>query len=74
MDLTDVYTLQPYANAQATTPLGPPQILSLSDLATDCPQTQLSNSAAITNTHPIADTFDRCNPRLIPPIEVKRLG
>ncbi|TAQ90994.1 hypothetical protein B7494_g726 [Chlorociboria aeruginascens] len=75
MDLADVSTLQPYANSAATTRMGTPQQLTLSDLATDCPKSSdISTNGAINNYHPIDDTFNRCNPRLQIPVQIKRLG
>ncbi|RAL68181.1 hypothetical protein DID88_008888 [Monilinia fructigena] len=40
-DVTDVYTLQPYANTKVKTRMGDPKQLQLSDLRTDCPQTTI---------------------------------
>lgn len=73
MDITDVYTIPPYANATATLQSSAVP-LTLSDLQ-NCPSySHISTDGAIQNDHPVSDTYNRCNPRLIFPIELKRLG
>lgn len=74
MDLSDVYTIQPYADATATTNEGPPALLTLSDLE-NCPNYKdISTTGQILATHPVDNTYNRCNPRLVFPVELKRLG
>ncbi|KFZ14262.1 hypothetical protein V502_06154 [Pseudogymnoascus sp. VKM F-4520 (FW-2644)] len=70
-DITDVSTLVPYDDETATTRRSTRQ-LYLSDLGKNCPATQ--DSDAVTNTHPVKNADSRCNPNLIIPVEIKRMG
>ncbi|KAE9376038.1 hypothetical protein N431DRAFT_543391 [Stipitochalara longipes BDJ] len=76
MDLTDVLTLQPYADHTVTTRMGPPIPLTLSDLTSDCQNTYatFSTDGAYVNTHPVYGMYNRCHPRFEFPIQIKRLG
>ena len=76
MDLTDVSTLQAYADHTVTTRMGPPLPLTLSDLTSDCLNTYstFSTDGAYVNTHPVYGMYNRCHPRFVFPIEIKRLG
>jgi hypothetical protein len=76
MDLTDVSTLQPFADHTVTTRMGPPEQLQLTDLQSGCPGTYatFSTDGAFLNTHPVFGTYNRCHPRFVYPIELKRLG
>lgn len=76
MDLTDVYTLQPYADHTVTTRMGPPLPLTLSDLTSNCLNTYgtFSTDGAYINTHPVYGNYNRCHPRFVFPIELKRVG
>ncbi|KAH8588060.1 hypothetical protein B0O99DRAFT_375216 [Bisporella sp. PMI_857] len=82
MDLTDVSTMQPYPDATARDRLGDPRQLTLADLATDCPkfsdrpegQTLIHSSGAIIDEHPIDNDWNRCNPRLMMPPQMKSVG
>lgn len=70
-NITDVSTLVPYTDETATTRRSTRQ-LYLSDLGKNCPATQ--DSAAATNTHPVKNADSRCNPNLIIPPQIKRIG
>lgn len=76
MELTEVSTLQPFADHTVTTRMGPPQQLVLSDLMNGCPGTYatFSTDGAFLNTHPVFGTYNRCHPRFVYPIQLKRLG
>lgn len=76
MDLTDVSTLQPYADHTVTTRMGPPQQLVLSDLENNCLNTYstFSTDGAYINTHPVYGNYNRCHPRFVFPIQLKRIG
>jgi hypothetical protein len=76
MGLTDVSTLQPYADHTVTTRMGPPQQLTLSDLESNCLNTYgtFSTDGAFVNTHPVYGNYNRCHPRFVFPIELKRIG
>lgn len=76
MDLTDVSTLQPYADHTVTTRMGPPEQLYLSDLTINCKETYstFSTDGAYINTHPVYGMYNRCHPRFVFPIELKRIG
>ena len=76
MDLTDVSTLQPYQDNTATTRMGPPRQLVLSDLEFNCLNTYgtFSTDGAYINTHPVYGNYNRCHPRYVFPIQLKRLG
>src|ERR1700710_3052784 len=73
LDLTDISTMQPYADITAIQRLGDPLQLNLDDLATDCPKDQslpaaetvYTSDGAVINPHPVADNYNRCNPRLV---------
>lgn len=71
MDLTDISTLQPYADATATT-RGPPLQLQLSDL--DFSACSSTEPAASIQRHPLDNASNRCNPSLQWPIQLKRIG
>ncbi|KAF4633251.1 hypothetical protein G7Y89_g4869 [Cudoniella acicularis] len=74
---TDVYTLAPYANSYITTRMGPPQLLTLSDIETNC-STDAAESLQFNDhyflTHPIPGLVNRCFPRISMPQEVYSLG
>lgn len=76
MDLTDVSTLQDYPDHTAASRLGPPLPLTLSDIISGCPGTYatFSTDGAFVNTHPVAGPYNRCHPRFVFPVELKRLG
>jgi hypothetical protein len=76
MDPTEVYTLQPYADHTVTTRMGPPQPLILSDLTSNCQETYstFSTDGAFVNTHPVYGMYNRCHPRFVFPIQLKRIG
>ncbi|RFU28805.1 hypothetical protein B7463_g7552, partial [Scytalidium lignicola] len=76
MDLTEVSTLQPYADHTVTTRMGPPQPLLLRDLTSNCLSTygSFSTDGAFLNTHPVFGNYNRCNPRFVFPIQFKRIG
>lgn len=82
MDLTDVSTLQPFPDATARYRIGDSKQLDLADLATDCPkfsdrppdQTLILSDGGIVDTHPIANDWNRCNPRLVMPSAMKSVG
>lgn len=76
MPISDVLTMQPYANAAATTRMGPPRQLTLTDFD-NCPA--LTKSLwdlipVIADEHPNMDTFNRCNPHLAVPAALRALG
>ncbi|KAM3075651.1 hypothetical protein ACMFMG_007784 [Clarireedia jacksonii] len=73
-DLTDVYTLQPFKNAKATTRMGPPQQLQLSDLRTDCPQTTVLPKKYfdyLETNHLVEGEDSQCNPILSWPTDLR---
>lgn len=82
LDLTEVSTLQPFADATVRDRLGDPLQLNLNDLATDCPKNQQDPAAymvytsdgAVINPHPVANRYNRCNPRLVMPDRMKSVG
>lgn len=76
MDLTDVSTLQPYADHTVTTRMGQPKQLNLSDLQYNCLNTYgtFSTDGAYINTHPVYGNYNRCYPRFVFPIQLKRIG
>jgi len=76
LDMTELTTLQPYADHTVTTRMGPPQALTLSDITSNCLNTysSFSTDGAFLNTHPVYGNYNRCNPRFIFPIQLKRLG
>jgi len=82
MDLTDVSTMRPYPDATARDRLGDPRQITLADLATNCPkfsdtphdQTLIHSSGAIIDEHPIENDWNRCNPRLVMPAQMKSVG
>jgi hypothetical protein len=55
IDLANVSTFQPYADHTATTRMGPPRQLTLSDIMSGCPGTYatFSTDGAFLNTHPV---------------------
>jgi hypothetical protein len=68
--LSKVSTLQPYADAAATTRMGPPQQLKLNDLRSDCPVVAASDVPV--NNHNIYNETDvGCNPVLEYKIDLK---
>ncbi|KAF4635416.1 hypothetical protein G7Y89_g2681 [Cudoniella acicularis] len=70
-NITDVSTLQPYANAKATTRMGNPEQLHLSDLKSNCPQAY----TAPAQNHNIWNTRDPgCNPVLVWRTDLKDAG
>jgi hypothetical protein len=78
MLISDVSTLQPYANKDAHTRLGPERQLTLSDFE-NCPKSQAEPAhdkllSAIFDPHPVKNTFNRCNPHLVMPYQMKELG
>jgi hypothetical protein len=80
-DLTEVFTFQPYADATVQTREGPPQQLTLADLATNCPKDAKPEATMLTtingvviDEHPVANTFDRCNPALSMPDAMRSVG
>ena len=82
MDLTDVSSLRPYPDATARDRLGDPRQLTLADLATNCPkfsdtpegQTLIHSAGAIIDEHPVENDWNRCNPRLVMPDQMKSVG
>lgn len=70
-DLTDVSTLVPYTEEHATYRQSARQ-LYLSDLDTNCTQTFDGDYA--TETYRMKNQINRCNPSLVIPIQIKRLG
>jgi hypothetical protein len=73
-DITDVSTLQPFKNAKATTRMGPPQQLELSDLRTDCPETTIlpKNYFDYLETNHLVEGEDsKCNPILSWPTDLR---
>jgi len=78
-DLTDVYTLQPYKNAAATTRMGPPEQLQLSDLRTDCPAVtadpnSLDSLNLISYKNILGTNDTECNPILSWPTRLKHIA
>jgi hypothetical protein len=76
MDITDVSTLQPYSDAAAATRMGGPQQLTLTDLE-HCPKTEKEPEniwSKIFDPHPNKDQYNRCNPHLVMPLQMKQLG
>lgn len=73
MDLTDVMTIPPYANAKATTRDEIRQ-LTLSDLENCTAYSVTNTKGVLTDHHPIDNDYNRCNPRLFVPMEFKRVG
>ncbi|KUJ10113.1 uncharacterized protein LY89DRAFT_740507 [Mollisia scopiformis] len=73
MALSDVSTLPPYADVSATT-RAPARPLTLSDLE-NCPSwSVLKTEGVLTESHPVSNVFNRCNPRLWVPMEFRRVG
>ncbi|KAG9237134.1 hypothetical protein BJ875DRAFT_174735 [Amylocarpus encephaloides] len=71
--LTDVSTLQPYANERETGPMTTRQ-LTLSDLYSDCPPVADTSSLS-SQTHPLqGDRGYRCFPRFAIPSQIKEWG
>lgn len=76
MPMSDALTMQPYANSVASTRLGPPRPLTLSDLesCSELPSNLWTYIPAIMTLHPVADDFYRCNPHFVVPPEVWAMG
>jgi hypothetical protein len=70
-DLTDVSTLVPYSKDGATSRQSTRQ-LYLSDLGTNC--TQEFDGDIATETYRTKNNINRCNPSLVIPAGIKRLG
>jgi len=68
-------TIPPYANAAATTRIGPTRVLTLKDIASDCPDNQ---GKVITGEyvvkHPIQGQSARCNPQVVWPTQLIPMG
>ncbi|CAK7212882.1 hypothetical protein SCUCBS95973_001611 [Sporothrix curviconia] len=71
-DLTDVSTLVPYMEETASTRRSTRQ-LYLSDLGDDCDGSFMA-STLTTQTHPLKNTANRCNPSLVIPKAIKTFG
>lgn len=76
MDFTELLTLQPYADHTVQTRMGPPRALTMQDILSGCPGTYatFSTDGAFINTHPVYGPYNRCHPRFVFPIQLKRLG
>ncbi|KAB8304448.1 hypothetical protein EYC80_003843 [Monilinia laxa] len=73
-DVTDVYTLQPYANTKVKTRMGDPKQLRLSDLRTDCPQTTILPEDMfdyLETNHVVLGQDSQCNPILSWPTDLR---
>jgi len=73
-DVTDVYTLQPYANTKVKTRMGDPKQLQLSDLRTDCPQTTILPEDMfdyLETNHVVLGQDSQCNPILSWPTDLR---
>jgi hypothetical protein len=73
MDPADVSTLQPFPSSNAHTRMGPPQVLDVNDLGTDCGNFQAATMAPMSLKN-IPGDINRCNPRIEWPSEVGDLG
>jgi hypothetical protein len=78
MDPADVSTLQLFEDGDATSMIGPPKVLNLDDIATNCDQAAFSSQITMASdwtAHPIAsDAFNRCSPRISWPPQIASLG
>ncbi|KAF8849930.1 hypothetical protein BDZ45DRAFT_752265 [Acephala macrosclerotiorum] len=73
MALSDVSTLPPFADAAATA-RDPARPFALSDLE-KCPAySVLSTQGVLTESHPVSNVYNRCNPRMWVPMEFRRVG
>ncbi|PQE34065.1 hypothetical protein CJF32_00002895 [Rutstroemia sp. NJR-2017a WRK4] len=73
-DIKDVSTMQPFKNAKATTRMGPPQQLELSDLRTDCPKTTILPEDYFDyqgTNHLVQGEDSQCNPILSWPTDLR---
>ncbi|ESZ97341.1 hypothetical protein SBOR_2271 [Sclerotinia borealis F-4128] len=73
-DVTDVYTMQPFANTKVKTRMGDPKQLQLSDLRTDCPQTTILPEDIfdyLETNHVVLGEDSRCNPILSWPTDLR---
>ena len=73
-DVTDVYTLQPFANTIATTRMGAPKQLQLSDLRMDCPKTTILPDDIfdyLETNHVVLGKDSQCNPILSWPVDLR---
>ncbi|PQE12321.1 hypothetical protein CJF31_00000525 [Rutstroemia sp. NJR-2017a BVV2] len=73
-DITDVSTMQPFKNAKATTRMGPPRQLELSDLRTDCPKTTILPEDYFDyqgTNHLVKGEDSECNPILSWPTDLR---
>jgi len=57
--LSEVYTLQPFANSVTDVRMGPPEQLQLSDLQPDCP---IATTHPPSNDNVLDPEFPGCNP------------
>jgi hypothetical protein len=75
MNITDVSTLPPYADATAVERIGAQERqLTLSDLL-NCPSDTVAPASSILmDPHPILDEYNRCNPRLVFPHQASAIG
>ncbi|KAH8656972.1 hypothetical protein BGZ60DRAFT_136768 [Tricladium varicosporioides] len=76
MNPTDVYTLQPYADEIVMTRMGPPKLLTLSDL-NDCSTNSYDSIQKEHHsflTHPVDGKVNRCFPRISWPSQINSLG
>lgn len=68
-------TIPPYADAAAKTRIGPTRVLTLSDIASGCPD---NANRAITGqyvvTHPVQGQSARCNPQVVWPTQLVPMG
>jgi len=75
VDPSALSTIPPFANAAAKTRVGPTRVLTLSDLASGCP-----NSAEkvivgeFVVTHPVEGVAARCNPQVVWPKQLLPMG
>jgi hypothetical protein len=75
MDLTDVSTVPMITSGE--TKHGTATQLTLADIASNCSEfheTRSTNGAITISGKYTSNPWNRCNPRVIPPMQFKRLG
>lgn len=68
-------TIPPYANAAVTTRIGPTRVLTMSDIASGCPNNAgkpIQGEYVV--SHPVEGVSARCNPQVVWPTQLLPMG